>query len=490
MISHEQYITLVKAMNITNNIEKAATIAGMHRNTASKMLKNGKVPKNKRKKQVASIKSQIIEEKHWHELASILKVSPELEATAGMDYLLNKYPDHYTGKEIRSLQRKFRDWRIEFGADQEVMFSQIYHPGERSQSDFIHMDYLKITISGQQYNHLLFHYVLAYSGWEDVLVCTGGESFYNLSSGYERAVWKLGGLTKTHRTDNLSAAITRTAKGNHFTDSWNKLMSHYAVEPTVNNPGKSNENGKVERSNGLLKRSLENQLKLRGSKDFVSFEAYQNFIDNIVKKRNAQRKEKVSEDIAALRPLPTSAWYSAIKLPVKVHTDSTIRLEGATYSVPSRSIGYTLFAYVYPDKIELFYGNKQIAVMPRLKKGEVSINFIHILNSLRRKPGAFEDYKYKDYMYPTIAFRKSYDLLKAEFTLAKANKSYIELLYLAKMYSVTDVATVLKAFISKGLLPLHGEVKRYLIKAVAIPDIIVKKPNLVEYNELLSEVER
>ena len=58
--------------------------------------------------------------------------------------------------------------------------------------------------------------------------------------------------------------------------------------------------------------------------------------------------------------------------------------------------------------------------MPRCKKGEKKINFIHIIDSLKRKPGAFEDYKYKDCMYPATVFRKSYDMLKKHVTEKEA----------------------------------------------------------------------
>ena len=82
-----------------------------------------------------------------------------------MEYLIEKYPGEYSGKEIRTLQRKFKKWKVEEGAAKEVMFYQIYEIGERSQSDFIHMNYLKITIAGEEYNHILYHFMLPYSGW-------------------------------------------------------------------------------------------------------------------------------------------------------------------------------------------------------------------------------------------------------------------------------------------------------------------------------------
>ena len=268
MISDKQYKTLVRAMKHVRTISSASDIAEMHRNTGSKYLKVGDLPSNIKKPRNPPNQPAAIREEHWSEIQMILEDSPELEATAALEYLQEKYEGFYNGKELRSLQRRMKEWRVFNGSEKEVMFWQTYRAGEKSQSDFIKMDYLKVTIRGKQYNHLLFHFMLPYSGWEDAMVCEGGESFANLRDGYEKALWRLGGVTKEHRTDNLSAAITVTKKGKFFTENWKKLTQHYNVAPTVNNAGKSNENGKVERSNGMIKRSIENHLYLRRSKDF------------------------------------------------------------------------------------------------------------------------------------------------------------------------------------------------------------------------------
>ena len=485
MISNEQYKILLQTMKHVKTINEAATISELHRNTASKYIKAGDLPSNLHKLRKDAALPCAIREEHWTELEAILKESPELEATAALEYLQEKYEGIYNGKELRSLQRKMKEWRVFEGQSKEVMFSQIYRPGERSQSDFIHMDYLKVSIRGQQYDHLLFHFMLPYSCWEYAMHCKGGESFSNLVEGYENALWLLGGVTQKHRTDNLAAAITVTKEGKYFTDSWQKVMRHYNVEPTVNNAGKSNENGKVERSNGLFKRSLENHLYLRKSRDFDSDSEYRKFIETIVSKRNKQRDIQFSEERQVLQALPSDRWYSAIKLPVKVHTDSTIRIEGAVYSVPSRTIGTTLFAYTYPDRIDLYYGNRIVEKIARHSAKEININFMHVIESLRRKPGAFEDYKYKEYMFPTTAFRKSYDKLKQVYSGNKLSKNYIDLLHLAKIFDLNSVSGSLNTLLESGTIPTTDRVRQLVEPKMPIPEPYIVQPNLFEYDELL-----
>jgi hypothetical protein len=61
------------------------------------------------------------------------------------------------------------------------MFAQEHRPGERGLSDFTRFKAATITIDGQPFDHLLYHYRLAYSGWQYVRVVRGGESFVALA---------------------------------------------------------------------------------------------------------------------------------------------------------------------------------------------------------------------------------------------------------------------------------------------------------------------
>ena len=487
MITDEQYFSLVSAMTITKSVDKASKISRMHRNTARKYLRAKKPPSLLKTTPSKKNLKPVIQDCHWQEISALLEESPELEATAAMEYLKEKYPDHYTGKELRSLQRKFKYWKVlEAKKYKEVIFPQVYRPGEKSQSDFIHINPSTVTIKGQKFPHLLFHFTLTYSNWEYVKICQGGESFENLCAGFEESVHALGGVTLEHRTDNLKAAVTLSKKEKKFTQNWSQLCDHYSIKASTNNPGKSQENGKVERSNGLIQRSLENHLILRRSRDFQIFDDYKRFLENIVEKRNKGREEKFSKEKTRLQSLPKSYWYQALKLPVKVHSDSTIRLQGAIYSVPSRTIGATLFAYLYPDKIDVYYGTHFIERLPRFQKGDVCLNFLHVIESLRRKPGAFEDYKYKNSLYPNLIFRKAYDSLTQCQPITR-NKTYIECLHFAKLYGVKEVSKILKDLMAQRI-PLSSEdVRKGLSKKAkpSIEDVTVTKPDLKAYDALL-----
>jgi hypothetical protein len=73
-------------------------------------------------------------------------------------------------------------------------------------SDFTNAASLEVTIGGAPFPHLLYHFWLAFSGWQYVKAIQGRESFTALTKGLQEALWQLGGAPATHRTDRLSAA--------------------------------------------------------------------------------------------------------------------------------------------------------------------------------------------------------------------------------------------------------------------------------------------
>lgn len=70
---------------------------------------------------------------------------------------------------------------------------------------------------------------------------------------------------------------------------------------------------------------------------------------------------------------------------------------------------------IHQDNVELWYRGDRVEVMPRLYgKDKELIDFRHVIDSLIRKPGAFENYQYQDHLYPTTRFRMAYDMLQKQ----------------------------------------------------------------------------
>ena len=90
MITDEQYFSLVSAMTITKSVDKASKISRMHRNTARKYLRAKKPPSLLKKTPSKKNLKPVIQDCHWQEISALLEESPELEATAAMEYLKEK----------------------------------------------------------------------------------------------------------------------------------------------------------------------------------------------------------------------------------------------------------------------------------------------------------------------------------------------------------------------------------------------------------------
>jgi transposase InsO family protein len=156
-------------------------------------------------------------------------------------------------------------------------------------SDFTDMASRGVTIAGEPLAHRLYHFRLAFSGFQHAHVVLGGESFVALAEGLQNALWALGGVPQQHRSDSLSAAFRNLAREaqDDLTRRYEELCVHYGMTPSRNNPGVAHENGAIENAHGHLKKVVEDELLLRGSRDFADLDAYRRFIDEVIGRRNA-----------------------------------------------------------------------------------------------------------------------------------------------------------------------------------------------------------
>ena len=214
------------------------------------------------------------------EIVPILEAAPGLRPVAIFEEVLRRHPELGAGVR-RTLERRIRAWRAIHGPDQEVVFRQVHEPGRMGLSDFTEMGDLAVTIAGTSLDHRLYHFRLAYSGFEHAHVILGGESYVALAEGLQNALWALGGAPLEHRSDSLSAAFRNLGQDTQddLTRRYHELCAHYGMTPSRNNTGVAHENGSIESAHGHLKRVLEDALLLRGSRDFDDLTAYRRFID-------------------------------------------------------------------------------------------------------------------------------------------------------------------------------------------------------------------
>lgn len=429
------------------------------------------------------------------ELEPKLRREPKLKPMTLYEYLQERYPGQYP-QVLRTLQRRVKTWKVVHGPAPEVMFELRHEPGMMGLSDFTELKGVTITISGEPFEHLLYHYRLAYSGWEYAQVIQGGESFVALSEGLQNALFASGGAPKQHRTDSLSAAY-RNLGGKapkRLTQLYDDLCPHYRLEPTRNNKGIAHENGSIESPHGHLKNRLTQALLMRGSHDFASASEYQAFIDEVAAKLNARRTEKFKEEQKYLQPLPKYRVADYEVLTARVSSRSTIEVRCILYTVPSRLIGRQLELHLYHDRIVGYLERQQVVELPRVrvtakdKRRARAINYRHVIEGLRQKPRAFIYCTWQTDLLPTEQYKTFWQKLQDQFELDSAAVVMVEALYIAATQNKeAAVADYLEAQLTASTLTLSGLRRHFqLLRAHQLPTVTIQQHRLDDYDQLLN----
>jgi hypothetical protein len=473
-------------------LETAALKAGMSANTARKLRDTGVPPSELQARQPPRA-GRTREDPFaavWPEVEALLKLNAGLQAHTLFEELQRRHPGRFQDGQLRTLQRQVKVWRAVSGPAKEVFFPQQHFPGELGASDFCHLSELGITLAGQPFVHLLYHFVLSYSNWETGSLCFS-ESFESLSAGLQGALWELGGVPKRHRTDSLSAAVQPLDGKEGFTRRYQALLAHYRLEGQHIQPGKAHENGDVEQRHFRFRSALDQALMLRGSRDFESRESYQRFVRKLLDQLNAGRRERLREELAVLRSLPAVRLDVCRKLKVTVGPSSTVRVLNNTYSVPSRLIGEAVEIRVEVEHLEVWYAQRCVERLPRLRgQYQHRVHYRHVIDWLVRKPGAFAHYRYREDLFPTTRFRMAYDALLRTHAgeSGRAEREYLALLFLAARESEAGVDDALRLLLT-GAAPLRKEaVEELLASGRALPpatQVEIAPVDLASYDALL-----
>ena len=193
-----------------------------------------------------------------------------------------------------------------------------------------------------------------------------------------------------------------------------------------------------------------------------------------------------------LHRLPKHRIEACKKSTTRVGPSSTIRVNHNVYSVDSRLTGERIQVRLFMDHLEIWYGQKRVDTFARLRgEGKHAINYRHIIDSLIRKPGAFENYRYRDDLFPTSRFRIAYDDLKQRHSPKIAAKQYLNILYLAARESETAVDDVLRMLIDKNIRICDEQVEALVrcSQPVAVATKVrIPEVDLSCYDQLIEEV--
>lgn len=490
MVTDVQVRLLRQKMKQGLKQEAAAAAAGMSVRSARKW-QEGPLPSSTKKPREWRTRKDPFEAV-WDSIIEPLLLRDDgavLEAKTLMDVLIEREPTQFSMNQVRTMQRRIRDWRALQGPSKEVYFPQEHLPGHEAGADFTCCNELGVMIKGEPFKHLLFELVLIYSRWTWACVALS-ETFEALVHGLQSALWALGGVPRQLLLDNMSAATheLKDGGGRGLNRRFDDVRVHMGLEHVRRiNPGKSNENGAVESRHHRTKKALAQALILRGSSDFSSIREYETFVQATIERaHNRHCCERLELERRHLRPLPVSQLPTYTTSTVQVRRWSTIRVRERTYSVPSRLIGHDIEARLYPDILEVHYRGRLVETFPRLRGGQMHrIDYRHIINSLVRKPGAFAQYRFREELFPALSFRRAYDALR-ETHGDRADVEYVRVLKLAADGREALVDGALERLLTANQRFGSAEVQAIVApREPEVPVVHIGTPDLHQYDALL-----
>jgi transposase InsO family protein len=476
----------------TNSTAVAAAKASISVATAYRIGKDPRLP-SQRKAPRERRRPDPLGDIFKAEVVPMLQASPGLRSVAIFEEMIRRHPELGDGIR-RTLERRIRSWRAIHGAEREIIFRQVHEPGRMGLSDFTDMGDAGIAIAGAALDHRLYHFRLAYSGFEHAHVVLGGESFVALAEALQNALWSLGGAPREHRTDSLSAAFRNldTQACTDLTRRYEEFCRHYGMTPSRNNTGIAHENGAIEGPHGHLKRAIQDALLMRGSADFADLAAYRGFIDEIVSRRNVRNAKRIDLERAELQSLPGQRTSDYEEVGVRVTSSGGFTLRKVFYTVPSRLIGHRLRVRLFDDRLDLFIGGTPLMTLTRGRphpsgKHDQVVDYRHVIHSLRRKPMALLSLVYRDQLFPRDAYRRTFEALLMRLPERQACRVMTDLLALAHERGCeSELADQLSTALETGQLPDMAALRTHFAPdPAALPNVEIQLVPLNVYEALI-----
>lgn len=495
MISPQQYRKLMKSYLKHGEVGRAAQSAGVDRKTARKYVKGAKGRLEPRAQRDWRTHPDAFGDV-WREVEAQLQQEPELQAKTLFVALQRRHPGKFLLRQRRSFERRVRRWKLQHGQEPPVIFRQEHRPGERLQLDWWDANQLGIQIGGEAYPHKLVAVVLPYSNWQWAQPARS-ESYLSLKSGLQAALWELGKVPEICQTDQSSAATHAKGKaerGREFNERYLGLLAHYGMKARTIARSSPEQNGDVESAHRHLKEALDQALRMRGSRQFATMDAYELWIAEVLRERNQERRSALERELSAMHELPSIRLPEYEELTGWVSRESMVRVGRQSYSVPARYIGQQVRVRVEEGWLSFYYCQQCIerTVRQPASSSGVYVNWQHVLPQLRRKPGAMTRWRHRASLFPNATWRRAFDQMLEKEGERCAEREYLGLLALALDHGTAEVEGVLATLQHEGEAWTLEGVQTVLGVATSVSrdKVIVDEfhPDLSAYDTLLESV--
>ena len=345
----------------------------------------------------------------------------------------------------------------------EVFVPLIFHAGDAAQVDFF-----EVTVDIAKERRAVWKFVmrLMHCGYDFVWLYERCDQLSFLDA-HVRAFAHFNGVPARCIYDNLTAAVTRKV-GLHgierkLTERFSALTSHYLFEPCFARPGEGHDKGGVEaRGKGIR---LQHLTPIPEGQTLE--EIAQAVLDDVTRHAEMKREGAAGESTRArfakereyLRELPAAAFSARMMKTLSVSSCSTVQLDGAVYSVPSRWARLQVVAYIGVSDIRLVCGGVT-EVHPRVAMGGKSVRYRHYLPELARKPQAVRQVAPELVAELGEPYGRLWDLLEQTHGGLEAARTLARLLAAVTTHGEDAVATL-------------------LIEALAHPDAVRSPPRAI-----------
>ena len=130
----------------THTVPVAAAKAGISQSTGYRLQADPTLPSQKKTSR-GRRRPDPLADIFDSEVVPLLQSSPGIRPVAIYEEIRRQHPELGTGFR-RTLERRIRAWKAEYGPEQEVIFRQTHAPGKMGLSDFTAMGKLGVTIAG------------------------------------------------------------------------------------------------------------------------------------------------------------------------------------------------------------------------------------------------------------------------------------------------------------------------------------------------------
>jgi hypothetical protein len=155
-------------------------------------------------------------------------------------------------------------------------------------------------------------------------------------------------------------------------------------------------------------------------------------------------------------------------------------------------MGSLVKVHLYDDRLECYVGGNYIITRPRLRRNKTrvySIDYRHVIGNLVCKPQAFRNYIYREAMFPTFAFKQTWEVLDKELDRRESCREYVKILYeAAQAQREEKVNNYLEMCLASGGIPTSKAVKAmFKNTSIKTPSLKDTKSQLSDYDDLLAK---